>query len=37
MDYREYLALYNAFSAGYRHAHYDKAFTSKTKKIIKNI
>jgi hypothetical protein len=37
MDYREYLALYNAFNNGYRHAHDDKTFISKSKKIIKNI
>lgn len=37
MDYLEYLAQYNAFRDGYRHAHQDKAFMNKTKKIIKNI
>jgi hypothetical protein len=37
MDYIEFLALYNAFNDGYRHAHYDKIFTNRSKKIIKNI
>ena len=37
MDCLEYLAQYNAFKNGYRHAHQDKMFMNKTKKIIKNI
>ena len=37
MDCLEYLAQYNAFRDGYRHAHQDKAFMNKTKKIINNI
>ena len=37
MDCLEYLALYNTFSDGYRHAHDDKLFVSKSKKIINNM
>ena len=37
MNCREFLAVYNSFNDGYRHAHYDKKFISKSKEIIKNI
>ena len=37
MNCREFMALYNSFSGGYRHAHYDKEFIRKSKEIINNI